>query len=154
MPNAQLVQNLKRLRLSGLLTTLEVRLQEAAGNSLDHSEFLELIVADELAIRSDRAIARRIKSAGFREKRTIEDFDFTFNPSINRRQIACESAARTDGAFPRSLRRNWVRTSRFWSVRGWSMAQPFGGVHEASRSTRQRSNRSLIFRSTPWSVGS
>jgi DNA replication protein DnaC len=85
--NPQLVQNLKRLRLSGLLSTLEVRLQEAAGNSLDHAEFLELIVSDELAVRADRAIARRIKAARFRDMRTIEDFDFSFNPSINRRQI-------------------------------------------------------------------
>ena len=85
--NPQLVQNLRRLRLSGLLSTLEVRLQEAAGNGLDHAEFLELIVSDELAVRADRAIARRIKAAHFRDVRTVEDFDFSFNPSINRRQI-------------------------------------------------------------------
>jgi DNA replication protein DnaC len=85
--NPQLVQSLKRLRLSGLLSTLEMRLHEAAGNSLDHAEFLELIVSDELAVRADRAVARRIKAARFRDLRTIEDFDFSFNPSINRRQI-------------------------------------------------------------------
>ncbi len=64
-----------------------MRLQEAAGNQLNHREFLELIVADELAVRSDRAIARRIKAAGFREPKHLEDFDFSFNPSIKRRQI-------------------------------------------------------------------
>lgn len=85
--NAQLAQSLRRLRLSGLLSSLEVRLQEAQGNSLSHAEFLELVVADELAVRDDRAIARRVKAARFRDSRTIEDFDFSFNPSINRRQI-------------------------------------------------------------------
>ncbi len=85
--NPQLVQSLRRLRLSGLLGSLEVRLQEAQGNSLGHAEFLELVIADELAVRDDRAIARRIKAARFRDTRTIEDFDFSFNPSINRRQI-------------------------------------------------------------------
>lgn len=85
--NPQLAQNLRRLRLSGLLASLEIRLQEAQGNSLDHAEFLELVIADELAVRDDRAIARRIKAARFRDTRTIEDFDFSFNPSINRRQI-------------------------------------------------------------------
>ena len=85
--NPQLVQSLRRLRLSGMLSSLEVRLQEAQGNSLGHAEFLELVVADELAVRDDRAIARRIKAAHFRDPRTIEDFDFSFNPSINRRQI-------------------------------------------------------------------
>lgn len=85
--NPQLKTALKRLRLSGLLSTLEVRLQEASGNQLNHTEFLELIVNDEIAIREDRAIARRIKAARFREVRSIEDFDFSFNPSIPRRQI-------------------------------------------------------------------
>ena len=84
---AQLLSSLKRLRLSGLAGTLEVRVQEAAGNQLNHLEFLELIVNDELAVREDRAIARRIKRAGFRDTRNLEDFDFSFNPSINRRQI-------------------------------------------------------------------
>ena len=85
--NPQLKSALKRLKLSGLLSTLEVRLQEATGNQLSHAEFLELIVNDEIAIREDRAIARRIKAARFREVRNIEDFDFSFNPSVPRRQI-------------------------------------------------------------------
>ena len=85
--NPQLMTNLKRLRLSGLASSLEVRLQEASGNQLSHQEFLELIVNDELAVRSDRAIARRIKRAGFRELKSLEDFDFTFNTSIKRKQI-------------------------------------------------------------------
>ena len=85
--NVPLISNLKRLRLSGLASTLEVRLQEATGNQLNHLEFLELIVNDELAIRDDRAIERRIKQAGFRELKSLEGFDFSFNPSIKRRQI-------------------------------------------------------------------
>jgi DNA replication protein DnaC len=85
--NPQLMSNLKQLRLSGLASSLEVRLQEASGNQLNHQEFLELIVNDELAVRNDRSIARRIKKAGFRELKSLEDFDFTFNPSIKRRQI-------------------------------------------------------------------
>jgi DNA replication protein DnaC len=85
--NPQLMSKLKQLRLSGLASTLEVRLTEASGNQLNHQEFLELILNDELAIRNDRAIARRIKKAGFRELKTIEDFDFSFNPSIKRKQV-------------------------------------------------------------------
>lgn len=85
--NPQLMSNLRQLRLSGLASTLEVRLQEALGNQLSHVEFLELIINDELTVRNDRSIARRVKRAGFRELKSIEDFDFTFNPSIKRRQI-------------------------------------------------------------------
>jgi len=85
--NPQLKSALKRLRLSGLLSTLEVRLQEAAGNQLSCTEFLELIINDEIAIREDRAIARRVNASKFRELRSIEDFDFSFNQSIIRKQI-------------------------------------------------------------------
>jgi DNA replication protein DnaC len=85
--NPQIISNLKRLRLSGLASTLEVRLQEASGNQLNHLEFLELLISDELSVRSDRAMARRIKAAGFRELKSLEDFDFSFNPSIKRAKI-------------------------------------------------------------------
>jgi DNA replication protein DnaC len=78
---------LKRLRLSGLAQSLDVRLQEAAGNSLSHAEFLELALQDELAVRNERLINRRIKAASFRELRTLDDFDFSFNTSIKKKQI-------------------------------------------------------------------
>ena len=85
--NESLQTALKRLRLSGLASSLEIRLQEASGNGLNHAEFLELILQDELAVRSDRQMNRRIKAASFRELRTLEDFDFAFNPSIRKKQI-------------------------------------------------------------------
>jgi DNA replication protein DnaC len=78
---------LKQLRLSGLLESLEVRLQEAAGHGLNHAEFLELILQDELAVRADRHLQRRVKAAQFRELKTLEDFDWSFNAAIKRKQI-------------------------------------------------------------------
>lgn len=78
---------LTKLRLSGLAQSLEVRLQEASGNGLNHVEFLELILQDELAIRAERLMNRRIKAAAFREPKTLEDFDWQFNPSIKKKQI-------------------------------------------------------------------
>jgi DNA replication protein DnaC len=78
---------LKQLRLSGLLESLEVRLQEAAGNSLNHVEFLELILQDELAVRADRQLQRRVKAAQFRELKTLDNFVWSFNPSIKKKQL-------------------------------------------------------------------
>jgi len=89
-----LAQALKQLRLSGLLETLDLRLQEAAGHQLDHAEFLELILQDELAVRSDRQLQRRVKAALFRELKTLEDFDWSFNPSIKKKQIYDLAAGR------------------------------------------------------------
>ena len=80
-------QALKKLRLSGLALSLDVRLQEASGNGLNHTEFLELILQDELSVRADRLITRRVKVAAFRDPKTLEDFDFSFNTSIKRKQI-------------------------------------------------------------------
>jgi DNA replication protein DnaC len=85
--NDTLMTSLRKLRLSGLLQSLEIRLQEARGNNLGHAEFLELIVQDELNIRQQRFIERRTRAAGFRDTRTLEDFDFSFNPAIKRKQI-------------------------------------------------------------------
>lgn len=82
-----LKQHLKKLRLSGLLNTLEVRLHEAEANRLPYAEFLELLFQDEINIRHQRLLARRHKSADFREPRSLDNFDFAFNPSINRARI-------------------------------------------------------------------
>jgi len=96
----RLMTALKQLRLSGLLQSLDVRLQEAAGNSLNHAEFLELILQDELAVRSDRLVERRVKAASFRELKSLDEFDWAFNPSIKKKQI-CDLAA---GRFIREAR--------------------------------------------------
>ena len=85
--NDRLSQMLKELRLSGLAQSLDVRLQEAAGHQLSHADFLELILQDELLVRQERQIERRVKHAAFREVKPLDSFDWSFNPSINRKQI-------------------------------------------------------------------
>lgn len=85
--NPSLQTAIKTLRLSGLAQSLEVRLQEAAGNHLTHAEFLELVLQDELLVRNERQIQRGVKGAAFREPRTLEDFDWQFNPSIKKKLI-------------------------------------------------------------------
>ena len=78
---------LNQLRLSGMAASLDVRLQEAAGHQLSHAEFLELVLQDELMVRGQRQIERRTRAADFRELKTLDEFNFTFNPSIKRKQI-------------------------------------------------------------------
>lgn len=85
--NESLQRTLRQLRLSGLAESLDVRLQEAASHGLNHAEFLELILQDELAVRANRLMGRRVRLASFNEPKTIEDFDFAFNPSIKKKQI-------------------------------------------------------------------
>jgi len=85
--NDALSTTLRRLRLSGLAQSLDVRLQEAAGNRLSHEEFLELILKDEMAVRNTRMVDRRTKNACFRDRKTLEDFDWHFNTSVKRQRI-------------------------------------------------------------------
>lgn len=87
MMNDSLRKSLRQLRLSGLADSLEIRLQEAAGHQLGYSEFLELVLQDELLVRNDRLIQRRVKSAQFREVKVLDEFDWSFNPSIHKKQI-------------------------------------------------------------------
>lgn len=97
MTGGTLTESLKKLRLSGLRESLDVRLQEATANRLSHSEFLELVLADELAVRHDRLVERRTKAASFREQKTLEDFDWHFNGAIKKKPIYDLAA----GAFVR-----------------------------------------------------
>ncbi len=85
--NESLRNAMNRLRLSGMAASLDARLQEAAGHQLSHAEFLELVLQDELMVRGQRQIERRTHGAGFREMRTLDEFDFGFNPSIKRKQV-------------------------------------------------------------------
>ena len=85
--NERLLSVLRQLRLSGLAQTLDVRLQEAVGHQLNHAEFLELILQDELLVRQERQIARRVNAALFREVKPLDQFNWSFNPSIQKKQI-------------------------------------------------------------------
>ena len=85
--NGTLNDMLKQLRLSGLIQSLDVRLQEATSNRLNHAEFLELILQDELAVRRERQIERHNRAACFREQKTLEDFDWDFNKTVRRKQV-------------------------------------------------------------------
>jgi|SRR5271166_778087 DNA replication protein DnaC len=82
-----LSKTMRSLRLSGALESLDVRLQEAAGNGLNHAEFLELIFQDELAVRGNRQVQRRLKAARFRDHKTLDQFNWSFNPATPRKPI-------------------------------------------------------------------
>jgi len=86
--NPHLAQYARQLRLSGLLASLELRLQEARTHQLPHEQFLELVFQDEINVRQQRLIDKRKRHAGFRDhSKTLEDFDWSFNPAIKRQPI-------------------------------------------------------------------
>jgi len=78
--NQNLIQSARKLRLSGLLVSLEMRLQEATSHQLSAEQFLELVLQDELNVRAHRRVERRKKAAAFRELKPLDEFDWDFNP--------------------------------------------------------------------------
>ena len=77
-----LQSKLKKLRLGGMLDTLELRLEQADQQRLGYLQFLELMLEDEITRRDQRGLTLRIAQAHFEEIKTLEEFDFNFNPKI------------------------------------------------------------------------
>jgi len=87
MNELQLQPRLKRLKLGGMLQTLELRLDQAQKERLAYLEFLELLLEDEIERRQNKALSRRIIRARFEETKTIAEFDFAFNPKVPAAQL-------------------------------------------------------------------
>jgi len=88
MNQTELDRSLRKLRLSGMAATLPTRLLQAQTERMPPLDFLSTLVHDELTKRQDRLIERRIKKAGFRDHgKTLDNFDFIFNPKMDRKLI-------------------------------------------------------------------
>jgi DNA replication protein DnaC len=83
----QLAPHLRRLRLSGILDTLEVRTQQAITEHWSYVEFLARLVQDEAERREHKRLDLRLRRGAVDTTKTLELFDFGFNPGINRQQV-------------------------------------------------------------------
>jgi len=82
-----LVPILKKLRLSGILQTFEMRLRQAVEGELSHAELVLRLLTDEVERRDGKQIQMRVSRAGFEHHKTLEDFDFAFNPKLPKAKI-------------------------------------------------------------------
>jgi DNA replication protein DnaC len=78
---------LKKLRLSGVLSSLDIRLQQATDGELSHIEFLYRLFTDEVERREAKQIQLRLSRASFDHQKSLEDFDFSFNPKLPKSKI-------------------------------------------------------------------
>jgi DNA replication protein DnaC len=83
----ELVPLLKKLRLSGILQSLELRIRQAVDDNLSHEEFLVRLLSDEVSRRDARHLEQRVRRAAFDSHKTLEDFDFQFNPDVPKARI-------------------------------------------------------------------
>lgn len=84
---AQIKQNMRNLKLTGIIELLELRIKQAEESQLAYSEFISLLLDDELEVRRNRKIERLMTRAKLKGNQTIESFDFKANHSINALQI-------------------------------------------------------------------
>ncbi len=82
-PTPDLAPMLKQLRLSGILDSIDARNQQAIESKMSYTDFLSLLIADEVARREQKKFDFRLRRAAFRSGKTVEQFDFDFNPNIN-----------------------------------------------------------------------
>ena len=88
----QLQPHLKRLRLSGILETLESRNQQAIDGQWSYVEFLARLLEDEVERRAQKQLALRLRRSRVNTTKTLEGFDFNFNPNLNRQQVLALAA--------------------------------------------------------------
>ena len=131
-PAPELGPQLKQLRLSGILDSLEARNREAIHSKLAYTDFLALLVSDEVARREQKKFSSRLRRAQFRTTKTLDQFDFERLPQLNRalvhdlatgalpamRRRRCSSSDRAAPARA-TWRRRWAtaRCARAWT---WS----------------------------------
>jgi DNA replication protein DnaC len=100
----ELQRAMRQLRLGGMAAVLETRLHQAQAEPMAPIDLISCLVSDELTRRGDRLLDRRRKQAGFRDAaRTLDNFDFTFNPKMNRSLVfdlaTCGFIAKRDDAL-------------------------------------------------------
>jgi DNA replication protein DnaC len=87
-PIPELIPALKQLRLSGILDSLEARNRQAIDGQLAYTDFLALLIQDEVARRESKKFSVRLRRASFRATKSLDGFDFSRLPGVNRNQIA------------------------------------------------------------------
>jgi DNA replication protein DnaC len=83
----ELVPVLKKLRLSGVLRTLDLRTKEASDGVISHSDFLFRVCCDEIQRREAKQLEQRMRRASFETTKRLEDFEWSFNPKIQKAKI-------------------------------------------------------------------
>lgn len=102
--------NLRHLRLYRIHDRLEAALEEAAKNNVSYTDFLDEILSQEVASKQEKNIALRTALAKFPYVKTLETFDFAFQPSIDKKRIKelaeCRYIANGENVWARPISRS------------------------------------------------
>ena len=113
---ALLKPRLARLKLSGMLDTLSERLNQALTEKWSYTQFLDILLTDEAERRDFKQLGRRLTKSGLAPDKTLETFDFSFNPRIHaptlRELATCRFVERAENVFRRSVTSPVARDTR------------------------------------------
>jgi len=83
----RLKSNLEKLKINRILEVLDSHTRLAQERELSYTDYLDGLIAEEVSFKADRSIRTRIKMAGFPFIKTIEQFDFSFQPTLDKRKV-------------------------------------------------------------------
>jgi DNA replication protein DnaC len=87
MMNDALAQQLKHLRLPGLLERWDEHLKAAAQGNLSHARLLTRVIEEEYRLKCEQARQQRLKLAKIPEPRVMDTFPFERQPKLNKKKI-------------------------------------------------------------------
>jgi DNA replication protein DnaC len=83
----RITENLNRLRLSKIQEILPLRLEDTAIRELSPLAFLDRLLEEEVTAKEERRVKTSLKIAGLPFEKTIEEYDLTFNPNLDKRLV-------------------------------------------------------------------
>jgi DNA replication protein DnaC len=84
---ARVLENLGRLRLGRIVDQLDALLSEAARGEPTYLDFLDALLREEVGAKQRKRIAMGIQIAHFPTVKTLDDFDFKFQPSVDQKLV-------------------------------------------------------------------
>lgn len=86
-PTDELIPLLKRIRMSGFMESLQLRVDQAVDDKASYCDFLLRVVTDEVERRDCKQLTTRLRRANFEHAKTLEEFDFAFNTAIPKHKV-------------------------------------------------------------------
>lgn len=83
----KLITDLRKLRLPAMAEMLDSYAKQAASSNISYVDFLSGLVSEEVRYKEHRGVENRIKGARFPILKSLDDFDYTFQPTINRKKL-------------------------------------------------------------------
>jgi DNA replication protein DnaC len=127
----RLRDNLERLKLTQAADVLDTVLAQAEAEKTSYMAFLDHLLEEEVAAKEKRRVQTAMKTAGLPAAKTIEEYDFSFHPDLNKKEVM----ALFDLDFIRKQENViFLGPPRGWAKRTWPSRWPPRPVITALRS--------------------